>query len=79
MSRSPGSQQQAWFLRARNALSGASNGGRPRFPNLKALVYFDSDPTGESGCAWHVDSSAAAVVGFRALGADPWFALPDKR
>jgi hypothetical protein len=60
-----------WFLGARDALSGATDGA-PRFPNLKALVYFDSDHTGESGCAWHVDSTSSALAGFRALGADAY-------
>jgi hypothetical protein len=65
-----------WFTRARDALSGAA-GGTPMFPNLKALVYFDSDHSAEgSGCAWQVDSSSSALAGFRALGADPYLRPP---
>jgi hypothetical protein len=61
-----------WFLGARDALSGATDGAS-RFPNLKALVYFDSDRTSEpSGCAWQVDSTSSALAGIRALGADPY-------
>jgi hypothetical protein len=66
-----------WFLRARDALSGAAGGG-PRFPNLKALVYFDSDRTGDSGCAWQVDSTGSALAGFRALGAASTTGAPTK-
>jgi hypothetical protein len=66
-----------WFLGARDELSGAGGGG-PRFPNLKALVYFDSDRSDESsGCAWQIDSSSSALAGFRALGADPYLAAAD--
>jgi chitodextrinase len=57
-----------WFLGARDTLSGTAGEG-PRFPNLKALVYFDSDRTDDSGCAWQIDSSSSALAGFRALGA----------
>ncbi|MGH2944704.1 MAG: DUF7594 domain-containing protein [Solirubrobacteraceae bacterium] len=66
----------SWFRGARDAMSGAGNGGVPRFPNLKALVYFDSDHTSSSyssGCAWHIDSSASSLSGFQAMGADPYF------
>jgi hypothetical protein len=65
----------SWFLGARDVMSGASNGGASRFPNLKALVYFDSDHTTSaytSGCAWHINSSESSLAGFRALGADPY-------
>jgi hypothetical protein len=62
----------SWFLNARDVLSGAISGGAPRFPNLKALVYFDSDHASSSSCAWHIDSSESALEGFRAMGGDPY-------
>jgi hypothetical protein len=63
----------SWFTRARDAMNGAGTGGISRFPNLKALVYFDSDHTSSSGCAWHINSSEASLAGFRAMGADAYF------
>jgi hypothetical protein len=53
-----------WFRDALAALKAGS------FPNLDALVYFDSNKTGE--CDWRVDSSAAALDGYRALASDPF-------
>jgi hypothetical protein len=38
------------------------------FPNLKALVYFDSDTGG--ACNWRIDTSRASLEGFRALASD---------
>jgi beta-mannanase len=63
----------SWFTRARDAMNGAGTGGISRFPNLKALVYFDSDHTSSSGCAWHINSSESSLAGFRAMGADAYF------
>ena len=53
-----------WFLDARNALKSGM------FPNLKALVYFDSNP---SECQWAVDSSQASLNGYLAMARDPFF------
>jgi beta-mannanase len=39
------------------------------FPNLKALLYFDSHPT---ECDWRVDTSPASLDGFRQLANDPY-------
>jgi beta-mannanase len=54
----------AWF---RDALSSLTSGA---FPNLKALVYFDSNKSGE--CDWRLDSSSASLDGYRQLAADPY-------
>ncbi|HYU51334.1 MAG TPA: hypothetical protein VEK37_00245, partial [Gemmatimonadaceae bacterium] len=53
-----------WFVGARDAMKAGT------FPNLKALVYFDSNP---SACRWAIDTSQASLDGFRALAADPYF------
>ncbi len=53
-----------WFLDARNALKSGL------FPNLKALVYFDSNPP---ECEWSVDSSPASLNGYLAMARDPFF------
>ena len=58
----------AWFDEARVALS------RGEFPNLKALVYFDSRP---SECDWRLDTSQASLDGFRRLAADPYLSPSD--
>jgi hypothetical protein len=53
-----------WF---RDALSSLKSGA---FPNLKALVYFDSDKTGQ--CDWRLDTSATSLDGFAQMGQDPY-------
>jgi hypothetical protein len=53
-----------WFHDALAEMKGGS------FPNLKALVYFDSNKTGE--CDWRVDSSPAALEGYGTLATDPF-------
>lgn len=58
----------AWFDGARDALR------RGEFPNLKALVYFDSRP---SECDWRLDTSQASLDGFRRLAADPYLSPSD--
>jgi hypothetical protein len=54
----------AWFRDALGALKGGA------FPNLKALVYFDSSKTGE--CDWRLDTSSASMEGYRQLANDPY-------
>jgi hypothetical protein len=58
------SAKQKWFTDARNAMKAGT------FPNLKALIYFDSRP---SECDWRVDTSSSAFDGFKALASDPFF------
>ena len=53
-----------WFLNARTTLK---NG---RFPNLKALVYFDSNPP---ECHWAVDTTTNSLNGYTAMAADLFF------
>ena len=53
-----------WF---RDALSSLKAGS---FPNLKALVYFDSNATGE--CDWRTDSTLTALNGYAQIGQDPY-------
>jgi hypothetical protein len=53
-----------WFLDARNTLKSGM------YPNLKALVYFDSNPP---ECQWAVDSSSASLNGYLAMASDPFF------
>jgi hypothetical protein len=40
-----------------------------RFPNIKAVVYFDSRHT---QCDWRIDSSRQSLAGFRKFAADPY-------
>jgi hypothetical protein len=48
---------------------------RTSFPNLKALVYFNSDDvTHDRQCNWTVGTSADSLAGFQAAGAEPYFA-----
>ncbi len=58
----PGGDKGAWITQARNDI-------KARFPNLKALVWFDENKE----CDWRTESSAAALSAFRALAADPHF------
>ena len=61
-----GGAKRRWFV---DALASMKAG---QFPNLKALVYFDSP----KGCGWRVDSSTASLDGFRRMGADGYFKPP---
>jgi hypothetical protein len=56
--------KRQWFLDARTALKSGM------FPNLKALVYFDSNPR---ECEWAVDTSTNSLSGYTAMAADPFF------
>jgi hypothetical protein len=56
--------KQKWFTDARDAMKAGT------FPNLKALVYFDSRP---SECDWRVDTSSSGFDGFKSLASDPFF------
>ena len=56
--------KQRWFVDGLAALKSGA------FPNLKALVYFDSHP---KACNWRIDSSKAALDGFRQLANDSYF------
>jgi hypothetical protein len=40
-----------------------------RFPNIKAVVYFDSRP---EHCDWRIDTAPQSLEGFRAFAADPY-------
>jgi hypothetical protein len=53
-----------WFRDAAASLKAGS------FPNLKALVYFDSNRSGE--CDWRTDSTLTALDGYRQMGQDPY-------
>jgi hypothetical protein len=53
-----------WF---RDALASLKAGA---FPNLKALVYFDSAKTGE--CDWRVDTTSHSLDGYRDMASDPY-------
>jgi beta-mannanase len=53
-----------WFTDARDTMKSG------HFPNLKALVYFDSNT---SVCRWSLDSSQASIDGFKSLANDPFF------
>ncbi|HYU51333.1 MAG TPA: glycosyl hydrolase [Gemmatimonadaceae bacterium] len=53
-----------WFLNARTTLKSG------RFPNLKALVYFDSNPP---ECHWAVDTTTNSLNGYTAMAADLFF------
>jgi hypothetical protein len=58
-----GGDKAAWLHAARAAL-------KSRFPDVSALVYFDTNKETD----WSVRSSTAALNAFRALAADPYFA-----
>jgi hypothetical protein len=53
-----------WYREAAASLKAGS------FPNLKALVYFDSNRTGE--CDWRTDSTLNALDGYRDMAQDPY-------
>jgi hypothetical protein len=53
-----------WF---RDALASLKAGA---FPNLKALVYFDSAKSGE--CDWRVDTTSHSLDGYRDMASDPY-------
>jgi hypothetical protein len=59
--RGPG-EKAAWLQAAREAL-------KQRFPELRAIVYFDSDRDFD----WRVETSASAFEAFAAMGGDPYF------
>lgn len=58
-----GEAKRQWFL---GALATMKAG---QFPNLKALVYFDST----KDCGWAVDSSSASLAGYSEMGTDAFF------
>jgi Glycosyl hydrolase family 26 len=62
--REPG-EKAAWFDGARETV-------KQRFPDLRAVVYFDSDRDYD----WRVDTSPSAFEAFAAMGADPYFHPP---
>jgi alkanesulfonate monooxygenase SsuD/methylene tetrahydromethanopterin reductase-like flavin-dependent oxidoreductase (luciferase family) len=54
-------------------LENAVSTAQSQFPNLKALVYFDSnDSTNGRSCTWTVGSSSDSVAGFAAAGAESY-------
>jgi hypothetical protein len=57
-----GGSKAAWLEGARRQIKTA-------FPNIKALVWFDS----LQECDWRVTSSPASLLAFRALAADSYF------
>jgi hypothetical protein len=59
-----------WFRDALSTLKGGA------FPNLKALVYFDSN---HSDCDWGIDTSQASLDGFRELASDPYLNPKSRR
>jgi hypothetical protein len=62
--RDPG-EKAAWIDQARVTL-------KQRFPDLRAVVYFDSDRDYD----WRIDTSLSAFEAFAAMGADPHFRPP---
>jgi hypothetical protein len=52
-----------WFSDALTTLKSGA------FPNLKAMLYFDSQP---SECDWRIDTSQASLDGYRQLANDPY-------
>jgi type II secretory pathway component PulL len=58
-----GGDKAEWLQSARASLES-------RFPDVAALVYFDTNKE----TSWSVRSSAAALGSFRALATDPYFA-----
>jgi hypothetical protein len=43
------------------------------FPDLRMLLYFDSDLTSTEGVNWRIDTSPSSVAGFKTLAQDPYF------
>jgi len=58
-----GTAKRQWFLDALKVMKAG------QFPNLKALVYFDSS----RDCSWRIDTSPTALDGFAQMGADNFF------
>jgi hypothetical protein len=65
LERAPG-DKAAWFEEARNTL-------KERFPEIDAVVYFNSFG---DGMDWRVTTSASSLQAVTAMGADPYFAPP---
>ena len=63
--RAPG-EKAAWIDQAREDI-------KARFPELDAIVYFDSDRDYD----WRVDTSPSSYEAFAAMGSDPYF-NPDR-
>ena len=59
-------RKQQWFLNERERI-------KTQFPNLRALFYFDIDRGARDGANWRLDTSRAALEGFRTLARDPYF------
>jgi hypothetical protein len=60
----------AWWKDVRTTMEAGT------FPNLKMLTVFDTNHLAVNDaedCAWHVDSSAASMDGFRTMVASPYF------
>jgi beta-mannanase len=57
-------RKAAWFRDAQAVVES--------WPALKALVYFDADRTGYSGCNWTPQTSQASWEAFKALALDPY-------
>lgn len=62
LERRPG-EKAAWYRQTATEL-------RTRFPDIKALVYFNSDLDGYD---WRITTSASSLVAFRAWATDPYF------
>ena len=42
-------------------------------PNLKILLYYDTDHTASNSCSWNINSSPNALAGYIVAGNDPFF------
>ena len=62
LERRPG-DKAAWYRQTETEL-------RTRFPDIKALVYFNSDL---AGFDWRINTSASSLAAFRAFANDPYF------
>lgn len=62
LERRPG-DKAAWYRQTDREL-------RTRFPDIKALVYFNSDLDGYD---WRITTSASSLAAFRAFATDPYF------
>ena len=62
LERKPG-DKAAWYRQTDNEV-------RTRFPDIKALIYFNSDLDGYD---WRITTSATALAEFRAFATDPYF------